>query len=707
METDRYKKELNSEQFEAVTAVEGPVLVLAGAGTGKTRVIIYRIAYMINEMNINPRNILAVTFTNKAANEMKNRLKTLVGDRAIDVWMGTFHAICLKLLRRDGYKIDLPSSFGVVDQEDRLAIVRQAIKNSGLNIKEYPPKQYLHAISAFKNTEKYVSGGFPEETQKLPELRKIYTAYQENIVNQKMIDFDDMLGLTVRMLRSDEETLSEYRKLFKYILVDEYQDTNAVQFLLLRLLAGESGNLCVVGDDDQSIYGWRGAEVRNILDFDKNFQNVREIKLTNNYRSGEAILEKANNLISKNQERRGKILKPDRDKSAKVKIVQLDDERAEAEYVASFASQAESQGKNLSDIAVLYRTNAQSRNFEVALNRRRIAYKVIGSVGFYQRREIKDILSYLRFYDNRFDEVSFRRSVKNPARGIGDALIDKIVSYAHANDADLLESAGKVKGTAKTAASLREYIEIIKGIGDCETIKDKVEYIVEKTDYLEYLKQFEEEDDASLRIDNIGELRSAAAAFDEQERVSSLSDFLANTALVTSSDADDSSGTVRLMTMHAAKGLEFKTVFLTGLEEGLFPLSSAEEDGKMEEERRLCYVGITRAMEELYITRASSRYMFNSRRLSVPSRFLNDIAASGAIGEQSEKRKAHSSDIIRIKPGTGSLGARFPVSSKVNHAVFGDGVVVASEGAGASEKVTVQFKKSGIKKVLAGFLNPR
>ena len=707
MDTDRYKKELNSEQFEAVTAVEGPVLVLAGAGTGKTRVIIYRIAYMINEMNINPRNILAVTFTNKAANEMKNRLKTLVGDRAIDVWMGTFHATCLKLLRRDGYKIDLPSSFGVVDQEDRLAIVRQAIKNSGLNIKEYPPRQYLHAISAFKNTEKYVSGGFPDETQKFPELRKIYTAYQENIVNQKMIDFDDMLGLTVRMLRSDEETLSEYRKLFKYILVDEYQDTNAVQFLLLRLLAGESGNLCVVGDDDQSIYGWRGAEVRNILDFDKNFQNVREIKLTNNYRSGEVILEKANNLISKNQERRGKMLKPDCDKSAKVKIVQLDDERSEAEYVASFASQAESQGKNLSDIAVLYRTNAQSRNFEVALNRRRIAYKVIGSVGFYQRREIKDILSYLRFYDNRFDEVSFRRSVKNPARGIGDALIDKIVSYAHANDADLLESAGKVKGTAKTAASLREYIEIIKGIGDCKTIKDKVEYIVEKTDYLEYLKQFEEEDDASLRIDNIGELRSAAAAFDEQERVSSLSDFLANTALVTSSDADDSSGAVRLMTMHAAKGLEFKTVFLTGLEEGLFPLSSAEEEGKMEEERRLCYVGITRAMEELYITRASSRYMFNSRRLSIPSRFLNDIAANGAIGAQSEKRKADSSGIIRIKPGTGSLGARFPVSSKVNHAVFGDGVVVASEGAGTSEKVTVQFKKSGIKKVLAGFLNPR
>ncbi len=714
MDTDYYRKELNDEQFEAVTTTDGPVLVLAGAGTGKTRVITYRIAYMIKELNVAPGNILAVTFTNKAAGEMKQRLRNLVGNLAGAVWMGTFHSICLTILRRDGYKIGLPASFGIVDQEDRLAIIRQAMKDIGLDVKKYPPKQYLHAISAFKNTDEYVSNGLPAES--LVKLREVYRAYQENIVGQKMIDFDDMLGLTVRLLVADKTALSEYRELFRYILVDEYQDTNAVQFRLLYLLAGERGNLCVVGDDDQSIYGWRGAEVRNILEFDRVFENVKEIKLVGNYRSGGDILEKANNLIENNRYRRGKTLKACNDKTARVETVRFDDERSEAEFVADFVSRAESEGRDLSGIAVLYRTNAQSRNFEVALNKRRLAYKVIGGIGFYQRREIKDILSYLRFYDNRYDAVSFRRSLKNPGRGIGDASIDKIAAYASANNADLLRAAGEAGGTSRTAASLKNYISVIEGLDGASSIKDKIDYVVEKTDYLEYLKQFEEPDEASRRIDNIRELYSAAAAFQELEPEATLADFLANTALVTSGD-ESASGAVRLMTMHAAKGLEFKTVFLTGLEEGLFPLGSAEGDANLEEERRLCYVGITRAMEELYITRVSSRLQYGRRQLTMPSRFLRELGAKAAFRFGEKKPDTFSNaggsyaDYTRKTPSAASAGGkdgvRFPVSSKVCHSVFGDGVVIGSEGRGAAEKATVQFKKSGIKKILAGFLNPR
>lgn len=716
MDTDYYRRDLNDEQFEAVTAADGPVLVLAGAGTGKTRVITYRIAYMIKELNVAPGNILAVTFTNKAADEMKQRLRGLVGNIAGAVWMGTFHSVCLSILRRDGYKTGLPASFGIVDQEDRLAIIRQTVRDIGLDVKKYPPRQYLHAISAFKNTDGYVSNGLPAES--LVRLGDVYRAYQENIAGQKMIDFDDMLGLVVRLLIADETTLGEYRELFRYILVDEYQDTNAVQFRLLHLLAGERGNLCVVGDDDQSIYGWRGAEVRNILEFDRVFEGVREIKLTGNYRSGGDILEKANNLIENNRFRRGKTLKACSGRTARVETVRFDDERSEAEFVADFVSRAESEGRDLSGIAVLYRTNAQSRNFEVALNKRRLAYKVTGGTGFYQRREIKDILSYLRFYDNRYDAVSFRRSVKNPGRGIGDASIDKIAAFASANNMDLLRALGEVGGTARTAASLKDYISVIEGLDGASGIKDKIDYVVEKTDYPEYLKQFEEPDEASRRIDNIMELYSAAAAFQEQEPGASLADFLASTALVTSGD-ESSSGAVRLMTMHTAKGLEFKTVFLTGMEEGLFPLSSAEMEGEtgIEEERRLCYVGITRAMEELYITRASSRFQYGSRRLAMPSRFLRELEGKAAFRPGEKKPDALSgaggsyADYAGKNPPAASAGerdgVRFPVSSRVRHSVFGDGVVIASEGSGPSEKATVQFKKFGIKKILAGFLNPR
>ena len=710
-----FKKHLNDSQYEAVTATEGAVLVLAGAGTGKTRVITYRIAYIINELGVEPSNILAVTFTNKAADEMKTRLKGLVGGKANAVWMGTFHSICLNILRRDGYRIGLPDFFGVVDQEDRLNIARQVIKSLNLDIKKYPPKMYLHGISAFKNTEDYASQKVPKET--MLHFNKIFAAYQESLANQKVIDFDDMLALVVRLFLSSDEVLHQYREFFRYILVDEYQDTNAIQFRFLYLLSGRSGNICVVGDDDQSIYGWRGAEVRNILEFDRVFDNVREIKLTDNYRSGDKILEKANNLIENNKFRRGKALRACVEKDCFVEVVRHSDEMAEAVFAADIAAKAESEGRDLSEIAVLYRTNAQSRNFEVALNKRRIAYKVVGGIGFYQRREIKDILSYLRLYNNKYDEISFRRSVKNPPRGLGDAFVDKVIAYSSAHGVDLLQSLMEVGGTARTAGAVKSYLEVFDLIDRADSIKAMVDTVVTATCYYDYLKQFEEADEASKRIDNIQELYSAADAFQEGEQGSSLSDFLANTALVTSSD-ESVNGAVRLMTMHGAKGLEFDTVILSGVEEGLFPLGTAESEDNIEEERRLCYVGITRARKELYISHTVNRNQFGTRRLSVPSRFLREMGYKPAerfsgILKTFSNIGGTFADYIKgepsVKPvtGGGSSDTKFPVSSKVTHKVFGDGVVIGTEGSGAGEKSTVKFNKSGIKKIMANFLELR
>lgn len=716
--SSKFEKYLNPTQFEAVMATEGPVLVLAGAGTGKTRVITYRIAHLIEELGIEPSNILAVTFTNKAAGEMKNRLQTLVGSPATLVNMGTFHSICLNILRRDGYKIGLPSSFSILDQEDRLNFVRQALRTVDLDVKKYPPKQYMHAISAFKNTEAFVEEREPQDVFK--KFQDVYRIYTNLLKEQRMIDFDDMLGLAVRLFAKDSETLAEYRQNYKYILVDEYQDTNAVQFRLLYLLAGKSGNLCVVGDDDQSVYGWRGAEIRNILEFDGIFENVQEIKLTGNYRSGSSILSTANKLISNNLARRGKDLQACRAVTGEVIQAPLQDESHEADYVAGIIRDEMTHGTDLSEIAVLYRTNAQSRNFEVALNKLKIPYKVIGGTGFYQRREIKDILSYLRFYDNMYDSVSFRRSIKNPPRSVGDATIDKIIDYASEQGADILSALKDSFSTFSAARrpSVQSYIEIVDALKNISTIKEKIDYVVTKTNYEEYLRQFEEADEASRRIDNVRELYSAAAAFEESSPGASLSDFLANTALVTTDDEGLSSGIVKLMTMHASKGLEFSIVFLTGLEDGLFPLASAEGEGNIEEERRLCYVGVTRAKDRLYITRVANRLQYGRRQLSVPSRFLREagVLAGASVGTQGQpliKRDGFSKDLMYSsyksgeKRGISANGALFPVATKVTHNVFGDGLVIASEGVGAMEKVTVQFRKSGVKKILAAFLTPR
>ncbi len=690
--------------------------MLAGAGTGKTRVITYRIAHLIVNKEVSAGNILAVTFTNKAAGEMKSRLHELIGGLANGVWMGTFHSICLGILRNETEYAGLPKSFSIVDQEDRLAIIRQIIKSLNIDPKQFSPKSYLHAISSYKNTENYVKNEPIEETFHL--LKTVYETYKRELELQRLVDFDDMIALCVRIFANYPDILKKYQDIYKYILVDEYQDTNAVQFRLLYMLAGISGNLCVVGDDDQSIYGWRGAEVRNILEFDKVFENVKEIKLEGNYRSGKSILSIANRLIENNTYRRGKTLEASADKQSEVKKYEFYNDLEEASFTAKTILDKHDDGISYDDMAILYRTNAQSLNFEKALKKANIPYKVIGNIGFYQRREVKDILAYLKFSDNPKDEQAFFRSISVPKRGIGNSTNDKIISYAEENDITILETLETdLKFLSKSRAAVDRYIQLIHDIIKCESIRDKIELILNTIKYKEYLQSLGEEPDIiDRKMENIDELISDAVRFEEQNG-SSLSDFLASAALVSSNDEEDIEGSVKLMTMHAAKGLEFKLVFLTGLEEGLFPLGNEDGEANIEEERRLCYVGVTRAMETLYITRARSRIRGGRHNQSPESRFLSELQFGrsfkfnkGSTNNTFKNRSGNYADYIKNssnyekKEYNDDNTASFKASSKVYHSVFGEGTVLFSEGSGENEKVTVHFKKEGVKKIIANFL---
>ena len=662
-------------------------------------------------------NILAVTFTNKAAEEMKHRLQGLIGQLSNAVWMGTFHSICLNILRNEAEYIGLAKSFSVIDQEDRLSLIRQILKSLNIDTTQFKPKAYLHAISSYKNTENYARNDEIEENYHM--LKTVFQAYQKELELQRLVDFDDMISLCVRLFNTHPNVLEKYKELYKYILVDEYQDTNAVQFRLLYMLAGEDGNLCVVGDDDQSIYGWRGAEVRNILEFDKVFKNVQEIKLEGNYRSGKSILSIANRLIENNTYRRGKTLEASSDKEADVRKFEFTNEYEEAEFAAgTILKKIEDDGVNPADIAILYRTNAQSLNFERALKMKNIPHKVVGNIGFYQRREVKDILSYLKFSSNKRDTQSFIRSITTPKRGIGNSSIDKILSYAEDNDIDIMQALNAdLKFLAKHRATIERYIAIINKTEEIHSIPEKIKYIIDALNYKEYLKGLGEEADViDRKMENLDELVSDAVRFEESSG-SSLQDFLASAALVTSSD-EDAEHSVKLMTMHAAKGLEFKIVFLTGLEEGLFPLGNSEGETNIEEERRLCYVGITRAMETLYITRARNRLRRDRHNHADASRFLGELQYGAAFKFNKGKTQNTFTNINGkyadyIKSTTNSQkkeynnsSAVFAPSAKVRHSVFGEGVVLFSEGSGNEEKVTVHFKKAGIKKIIAEFLEP-
>jgi len=698
-----YKKELNTAQYEAVNTTEGPLLVLAGAGTGKTRVITYRIAHLINNVGVPSRNILAVTFTNKAAGEMKERILKLVDYEDANIWIGTFHSICLRLLRRDPEKAGISAGFGILDQDDRLATMRDVIKILGIDHKKYPPKQYMNMISNFKNTRTYVDEKPPEDLSF--RFKEVFATYQGRLKDQNLIDFDDMLSLTIRMFQKNPLTVNYYKDLFQYMLVDEYQDTNDIQFLFLRLLSGTDGNLCVVGDDDQSIYGWRGADIKNILEFDTIFENTKTIRLVENYRSRPQILKAANELIRNNKLRKGKDLVAFREEGGLVQVLPVSRETDEADFVMSEVKKYLDDGMSGNEIAVLYRTNGQSRNFEVKLNAERLPYKLIGSVGFFQRREVKDILSYLRFYDNPYDSVSFRRCVKAPPRGIGDTTINKIIDFASANNADILNAIyglnDQLRGQQKE--SFRKLLDIFEKIKKCVKVSEMVKTVIELTEYKEYVKKYEDEQEAERRISNVDELFNAAVAFENSNRDGLIVDFLADTALATSSD-EPAENCIQLMTIHAAKGLEFETVFLTGLENGLFPLhGSIDEPDELEEERRLCYVGVTRAKQNLHMTYASTRMIYGQYKPQQKSIFLDEM---GILGYSKPMGS-------RAKPSTQANYKRKTVEvngikngSKVTHEKFGEGMVVAISGTGDSANADVFFKGSGLKKIRITFIKP-
>ena len=659
---------LNPQQRAAVEQTEGPLLVLAGAGSGKTRVLTYRVAYLM-EKGVAPWHILAITFTNKAAREMAERVHALAGEASEDAWISTFHSACARILRRDIEKLGYKRQFAIYDEDDRMTVIKAAAKELNLNDKEYPPKQLRAVISDAKN--RLLT---PQEWLKESEgdfrSRKLYEAYrlyEQMLRGNNALDFDDLLIKTLVLLTEHPPVLDYYRDRFRYILVDEYQDTNAAQYMLVRLLAGERHNLCVVGDDDQSIYGWRGADLRNILDFEKDFPECVTIKLEQNYRSTGNILDAANQVIAHNRGRKEKALWTERDSGERVALYHAMDERDEAAFIAAMSRKLIASGENAGNIAVLYRTNAQSRVLEEAFVRGGTQYRVYGGQRFYERKEVKDLIAYMRALTNPDDDVSTRRIINEPKRGIGDATIDKLAEYARENDMPLLSAALDSEDAPLPARPKKLIGEFAKLMIDLtELMYEKkpsefVEELIERTGYVKALEAAKSEENES-RIENIRELQGAVSEFERLNPEGDLNAFLENVALVSDLDAmNESGGAVTLMTLHSAKGLEFNDVFLAGMEEGVFPLTRAVfDDDLMEEERRLAYVGITRAKKRLFLSHARTRALYNTRSANELSRFVTEIPQRLIVDGMGKQ------DMRRVPPPTQGGGWNQPTRSPYN-----------------------------------------
>ena len=624
---------LNPPQREAVLHDEGPLLILAGAGSGKTRVLTHRVARLIDS-GVPAWAILAITFTNKAAREMKNRIESLCGGGADDAWIMTFHACCARMLRRDIEKLGYTSSFSIFDDEDQNRLIKTILAEMNLSEKNFPPRDIRAAISDAKNQlmtpeeyKKAVGASFPQS-----KYAEVYIRYERALKKSNALDFDDLLMKCIQLLVNHPPVLEYYRRKFRYVMVDEYQDTNAAQYKLVYLLAGESRNICVVGDDDQSIYGWRGADIRNILDFEKDFPGCKVVKLEQNYRSTSTILDAANQVIAHNSGRKEKTLWTDLGQGEKIQCFRAEDERDEAVWIGKNLSALKKQGTRLGDAAVLYRMNAQSRVVEDVLVRLGVAYRVYGGMKFYERKEVKDLVSYLRLLVNPNDDVALRRVINEPRRGIGESTIDALAQYAQREEMPLLSavfSADEVGLPKRAMTAVEKFGELMEELSDA-ALRMKPEeilrHVIDKTGYEEQFKKEENEENTS-RLGNISELETAVAEYVAGDPEGGLEGFLENVALVTDLDSmDEKADAVTLMTLHSAKGLEFGHVFIIGMEEGVFPSSrSLLDDTRMEEERRLCYVGITRAKKQLYLSCARSRALFATRNFNEPSRFLNEI----------------------------------------------------------------------------------
>lgn len=691
-------QDLNSAQADAVQTTTGPLLILAGAGSGKTKTLTHRIAYLIANERVWPNEILAVTFTNKAAREMRERLGHLLGQdggaRNFMPWMGTFHGICVRLLRMDGDKVGISPNYVIYDEDDRQGLIKQAMKQLSIGDKQIKPRAVSSVISNAKNElvspeEFEASANYPFQK----EVAKIYSLYEKMRKEAGALDFDDLLIETVRLFKEHPETRKKWRAQFKHILIDEYQDTNAAQYAIVKSLVGDDRNICVVGDDWQSIYSWRGADFTNILNFERDFPGAKIVKLEQNYRSTGAILEAAHSVITKNTQRTDKKLWTAEPAGAPVQVHAVYDEAEEAYAVASrIGSQASIGARSYGDFAVLYRTNSQSYTLERALLQHRIPYQIIGGVRFYDRKEIKDIIAYLRLLYQPNDRMSFSRIVNIPARGIGPTSLEKFLLWQAGSGMDIISSLVNVEQTssitsrAKTAlATLGELLRTLQAKVQAETPPSElIEVLVSKTGYRDYI--LDGTPQAEEREANIGSLISDAKAF------LTLPDFLEEVALMSSADSDSHEQKVTLMTIHAAKGLEFPVVFMVGMEEGIFPNARVQDDGPaaLEEERRLCYVGMTRAREELHLSYAQSRLQFGQRGYNMPSRFLGDMghdivqAPAASFTTRTPEDDYGYSDL-----------PDFDIGDSVRSSQFGVGEVVDIDGMA----VTVKFTSGQTKKL--------
>ena len=721
---------LNMEQRQAVECLEGPLLVLAGAGSGKTRVLTYRIANLI-EHGVKPWNILALTFTNKAAEEMRERTQALIGGDPNDIWVSTFHSCCVRILRADIDKLGRERNFVIYDADDQLTLIGSILKRLQISDKDIPKRELQAHFSDAKNKsldpEQYLKdNAYLDEV-----VPRVFRAYQKALWEANALDFDDLLCLTLKLFEQNPDILQKYRYKFQYVLVDEYQDTNLLQYKLIEMLCREHRNICVVGDDDQSIYGWRGADIRNILEFEKDFEGAKVIRLEQNYRSTSIILDAANAVIDNNRGRKKKRLWTDKTGGERIELHTAPTERDEAAFVCKKILEGIREGRSYSDFAVLYRMNAQSRVLESTLINYGIPNKVYGGQRFYERREIKDIMAYLRLIYNPADDVAFRRIINVPKRAIGEATIGELSAVAEQRGTYLLSVALDGEGLSpRTAQKLRSFADTMGefiALSEIMPLSDFTAQMIGALEYEQYLKAEDKKGEIENRMDNLRELIGNIKEIerDVPEGESALAAFLENVALVSDTDSLDSgSGAVTLMTLHSAKGLEFPVVFLCGMEENIFPTSRARNDlssSAIEEERRLCYVGMTRAEQKLYLLHARQRMLFGDYAFNRPSRFLAEVPQELLLQEEAQQKpEAPQKSTPAVAPARPAYNLGFGIkiataqqpqkqeksftlNQRVKHAKFGEGTVLEISGSGSAMTVTIDFQQAGVKKFAAAY----
>lgn len=730
MITDKINS-LNPMQKKAVLKTEGPLLILAGAGSGKTRVLTHRIAYLIDALNVRAFNILAITFTNKAAREMKERVEAIT-ESGKDVWVSTFHSTCVRILRRDIERLGYNNHFTIYDTNDSENLMKEIVKALQVDDKMFAPKKVLAEIGRLKDELISPQGAYENASnfreQKIAEL---YDLYQGRLKANNALDFDDLIFKTVELFARHKDILEKYQNRFQYIMVDEYQDTNTSQYQLIRLLSAKNNNLCVVGDDDQSIYGWRGANIRNILDFEKDFANAEVIKLEQNYRSTKVILDAANNVIKNNYGRKNKKLWTENNEGDKIKFRQLRSDLEEAAFIADEIQELVRDKKaKYGDFAILYRSNFLSRVIEERFVRSSVPYRLVGGQNFYGRKEIKDVLAYIRVIYNPDDDVSIKRIINVPKRGIGDASVEKVVAYAQRNNISFYTALSEASEITELKSRTKKFVDFFSLITELSDLANElsvsklIDTVLKKSGYIDALN-LEATDEAKNRKENIQELVNKAIEYENSDEDASLVGFLEEISLVADIDSmDDGNDGVVLMTLHSSKGLEFPYVFLAGFEEGIFPsyMSTFENPDGLEEERRLCYVGITRAKKQLYITCAKSRLQHGEIKYNIPSKFLKEIPSEYLDKEgnavKKENTAATEQKLGSYKPKPAYVGTHnsykanpipapknvkldFEVGDKVRQMKYGIGVVKAINPAGADFEVTVEFEKAGVKKLMA------